>query len=128
MRTILFLAVLLVLVFFPAMAQDAVKVDPKRYKVELENNQARILRIHYGPREKSVMHEHPGSVAVFLTDGDVKFTAPDGKTTESHVKAGQVIWENAGKHLPDNTGGKPFELVLVELKARNAPPKAATAK
>jgi hypothetical protein len=36
----------------------------------------RVLRIHYGPHEKSVMHEHPNSVAVFLTDGQVKWKTP----------------------------------------------------
>nr|NIR51506.1 hypothetical protein [candidate division KSB1 bacterium]NIS26908.1 hypothetical protein [candidate division KSB1 bacterium]NIT73741.1 hypothetical protein [candidate division KSB1 bacterium]NIU27639.1 hypothetical protein [candidate division KSB1 bacterium]NIU94275.1 hypothetical protein [candidate division KSB1 bacterium] len=40
-------------------AQDATKVDPKHYKVEFENDQVRVLRISYGPGEKSVMHEHP---------------------------------------------------------------------
>ena len=124
----LLLAALLVLVSFTAMAQDAVKVDPKHYKVEQENNQVRVLRIHYGPHEKSVMHEHPASVAVFLTDGDSKFTTPDGKTTEAHVKSGQIMWEDAGKHLPENTGGKPFDLILVELKAKRAAAKPATTK
>ena len=52
----------------PAMAQDPVKVDSKHYKVEFENDQVRVLRISYGPHEKSVMHEHPASVAIFLTD------------------------------------------------------------
>ena len=110
------LAVLLVFVSLTAMAQDPVKVDSKHYKVEQENSQVRVLRIHYGPGEKSVMHEHPASVAVFLTDGDSKFTLPDGKTIESHFKAGEVQWEAAGKHLPENTGDKPFDLILVELK------------
>jgi len=114
----LLLAILLVFVSFTAMAQDAVKVDPKHYKVEQENNRVRVLRIHYGPHEKSVMHEHPASVAVFRTDGDSKFTMPDGKTRESHIKAGQVVWEDAGKHLPENTGDKAFDLILVELKGR----------
>jgi quercetin dioxygenase-like cupin family protein len=103
-----------------ARAQDAVKVDPKHYKVELENDQVRVLRIQYGPGEKSVMHSHPASVATFLTDGTVKFTMPDGKTQEASVKAGQVIWEPAGPHLPENIGGKPFELILVELKGKPA--------
>ena len=124
----LFLAVLLVFVSFTAMAQDPVKVDSKHYKVEQENSQVRILRIHYGPHEKSVMHEHPASVAVFLTDGDSKFTLPDGKTIESHFKSGQIMWEAAGKHLPENTGDKAFDLVLVELKGRHAPAKSATTK
>jgi quercetin dioxygenase-like cupin family protein len=109
----------------PAMAQDAAKVDAKHYKVEFENAQVRVLRITYGPHEKSVMHGHPASVAVFLTDGSVKFTMPDGKTVTGDVKAGMVQWEAGVKHLPENTGDKPFELILVELKGK---PVAAKAK
>ena len=47
---------------------DPVKVDSKHYTVELENEKVRVLRIKYGPREKSAMHGHPASVAVFLND------------------------------------------------------------
>ena len=112
----LLLATLLVLVSSAAMAQDAVKADPKHYNVEMENDHVRVLRIHYGAHEKSVMHEHPASVAIFLSDGDVKFTLPDGKTNDAHFKAGQTMWEDPGKHLPENTGDKPFDLILVELK------------
>jgi quercetin dioxygenase-like cupin family protein len=108
----------------PAMAQDAVKVDAKHYKVEFENAQVRVLRITYGAHEKSVMHGHPASVAVFLTDGSVKFTMPDGKTVTGDVKAGMVQWEAGVKHLPENTGDKPFELILVELKGKPAAAKA----
>lgn len=124
----LLLAFLLVFVSIAAMAQDPVKVDSKHYKLEQENSQVRVLRIHYGAHEKSVMHYHPASVAVFLTDGDSKFTLPDGKTMESHFKAGQVQWEPAGKHLPENTGDKPFDLIVVELKGHPAAAKPVTAK
>ena len=103
----------------PAMAQDPVKVDAKHYKVEFENAQVRVLRITYGPHEKSVMHGHPTSVAVFLTDATTKFTLPDGKTVSSDFKAGMVQWEAGGKHLPENVGDKPFELILVELKGKH---------
>jgi quercetin dioxygenase-like cupin family protein len=126
-----FLDVLCAIVFVvvaanPALAQDAVKVDPQHYKVESENAQVRVLRITYGPHEKSVMHGHPASVAVFLTDGQAKFTLPNGKTEERSWKAGQTMWLPAGKHLPENVGDKPFELILVELKAK--PTKAAAPK
>ena len=114
-------AALLTMYAAPALAQDPVKVDSKHYKVELENEQVRVLRISYGPGEKSVMHEHPASLAVFLTDGHVKFTQPDGKTQESSPKAGTTICSAAGKHLPENVGDKPFELILVELKGKSAP-------
>ena len=71
---------------------DPVAVDPKHYKVELENEQVRVLRISYGPHEKSVMHGHPAGVLVCLADFHVKFTSPDGKTEERRGKAGEVIW------------------------------------
>lgn len=100
-----------------AFAQDAAKADPKHYKVEFENDQVRILRISYGPGEKSVMHGHPNAVAVALTDVNGKFTLPDGKTQPVTQKAGTAFWTPAGKHLPENVGSKPFELILVELKA-----------
>lgn len=106
-----------------ARVQDPAKVDPKHYKVEFENDHVRVLRISYGPHEKSVMHDHQDSVAVFLTDHHVKFTFPDGKTEERHAKAKQVILHPAGKHLPENLSEKPFELILVELKTNPAKTK-----
>jgi len=105
------------------MAQDPVKVDPKHYKVEFENDRVRVLRITYGPHEKSVMHSHPSGVAVFLTDSHGKFTYPDGKSVERDSKAGQVRWATGETHLPENLSDKPEELILVELKV-----KPATAK
>jgi quercetin dioxygenase-like cupin family protein len=123
-RALLVLPVLFLVAFVtPALAQDPVTVDSKHYKVEFENDQVRVLRITYGPHEKSVMHAHPANVAVFLTDGQGRFTLPDGKTQEVPFKAGTTQWDGGGKHLPENTGDKPFELVLVELKS-----KPATAK
>jgi len=64
-------------------AQDAAKVDAKHYTVLSENAEVRILKVHYGPHEKSVMHHHPAGVAVFLTDSKARFTFPDGKPRTS---------------------------------------------
>jgi hypothetical protein len=41
-----------------------VKVDPKHYKVEFENERVRVLRIKYGAGEKSVMHSEPVAHAI----------------------------------------------------------------
>jgi len=102
-----------------AAAQDAAKVDSDHYKVEFENDEVRILRIHYDPGEKSVMHEHPDGVVVFLTeDGKTKFTLPDGTTQETTSSAGVAVWSPAGKHLPENSGDKPVEAILIELKCK----------
>ena len=101
-------------------AQDAVAVDSKHYSVEFENDQVRVLRVVYGPGEKSTMHEHPESVAVYLTDGHIRITLPDGRTGEPRVKAGQAMWHRAGQHAIENLGSTPFELVLTELKQPSA--------
>ena len=97
-------------------AQDPVKVDPTHYKVEFENKQVRVLRISYGPHEKSVMHEHPATVAVFLREGRARFAFPDGKSEECSWTAGQSLFISAETHLPENLTDKSLELVLVELK------------
>lgn len=101
-----------------ACAQDPVKVDPKHYKVVTENAQVRVLRIHYGPHEKSVMHSHPDAVVTYLSDGKTKMTDAQGKSTENAGKSGESQFTPAGTHLPENLGDKPFDAVLVELKAK----------
>lgn len=99
-----------------ALAQDAVKVDPKHYTVLIDNAQVRVLRIHYGPHETSVRHFHPNSVVTYLTDGRIKMLLSNGKTSTLTGKAGQAEWTPAGIHTPTNLGDKPFEAILVELK------------
>jgi hypothetical protein len=100
-----------------AGSPDAVKVDPKHYKVELENDRVRVVRISYGPREKSVMHGHRAGIGVFLTDSHFKFTYPDGKTEEINGQKGRFLWfDKAWAHLPENLSDAPFEAVYIELK------------
>ena len=101
-----------------SFAQDAAKVDPKHYKVEFENDEVRVLRITYGPGEKSVMHSHPNGVAIFLTDGQGKFTLPDGKTQDQEFSAGTVIWSPESQHQPENTGKESFEIIQIEMKTK----------
>jgi quercetin dioxygenase-like cupin family protein len=118
MRAILLTTALSVTTAMSASAQDAAKVDTKHYKVEFENEQVRVLRVSYGPGEKSVMHAHPANVAVFLTDGQAKFTMPHGKSQDAPIKAGTTRWGDGEKHQPENVGDKSFELILVELKGK----------
>lgn len=122
MRRIIFSILFVLAVAVPAIqAQDPVKVDSEHYKVEFENSHVRVLRIKYGPHEKSVMHWHPNAVAIFVTDVTGKFTFPNGKTEDNSAKAGEARWTPAGRHLPENTGDQPFEVILVEMKTRRKP-------
>lgn len=101
----------------PALARDAVTLDPVHYKIEHETDRLRILRISYGPKEKSPVHQHLPGVAVMLSDGDFKFTYPDGRTEDFHKRAGEFIasdepWER----LPENLANRRFEALVIELK------------
>jgi len=122
MRNLLLLALFsLTLAVPPVLAQDATKVDSQHYTVEFENSQVRVLRVKYGPHEKSVMHRHPNTVAIFVTDATGKFTFPNGSTQDINSKAGEVRWAPATVHLPENTSDQPFEVIVVELKSKPKP-------
>ena len=99
-------------------AQDPAEVDAKHYKIEFENDYVRVLRITYGPGEKSIMHEHPNAVVVMLTDTNTEMTLPDGNKVEDLAKMGDAQWTPAGMHIPKNIGNEKMEAVLVELKSK----------
>ncbi|MBI4484249.1 MAG: cytoplasmic protein [Acidobacteria bacterium] len=120
MNRVLSLMVLLCLPVSTAIGQDPVKVAPKQCKVDFENDQVRVLRWNLGPHEKTPMHEHPATVTVFLTEGQARFTSPDGKTREADTKAGQVVWSAAEKHASENLSAKPAEVIQIELKTKPA--------
>lgn len=131
MRRFLAVIVLLCAVMLlagPSFAQDAVKADPKHYKVEFENDQVRVLRITYGPHEKSVMHSHPEGMVIFLTDAKGKFTLPDGTTQENSWKAGDFSWVPASSHKPENLGHKAFSLIQIEMKSKDKGESAPSKK
>ena len=98
------------------IGEDAVKADPQHYTVEFENDRVRVIRIKYGPGEKSVMHTHGPNVAISLTNNTVRMTLPDGTSSEVTGEAGTTEWRDAEEHLPENLSDEPLEVVLVELK------------
>ena len=118
-KSVFFVGILCLALGWALFAQDPTKVDSKHYTVVSNDNAyARIVKAHYEPHEKSVMHAHPDLVAVFLTDGKVKFTYPDGKSEERTVKAGDALFTPATVHLPENIGDKAFDVILVEFKGK----------
>ncbi|MDH3512088.1 MAG: hypothetical protein OER85_14650, partial [Gammaproteobacteria bacterium] len=106
-------------------AIDPTVADPNHYTVELENDAVRILRIKYGAGEESVMHQHPDSVAVFLTDADGVMTIADGSAIDFSIPAGSATFNPAGEHQPKNVSDSAWEVIEVELKSRNSVQGAA---
>jgi len=99
-----------------AGAQDPVAVSPKNFKLELENQWVRTLRLKEGARDKMPMHELSDSVIVYLTDAHEKFTGADGRVQETNHKAGEVSYTDAVRQTRENLSDAPLECVVVELK------------
>jgi quercetin dioxygenase-like cupin family protein len=101
----------------PFTGIDPVIADAKHYRVQFETDRVRVLRVNYGPHEKSVLHGHPPGIAVYLTDAHLRFTYRDGRAEEGHVKAGAAVPTALEEHIPENLGDMPVEIILIELKA-----------
>jgi uncharacterized RmlC-like cupin family protein len=96
---------------------DPVKIDPKHYTVEFENDQVRVIRAHLGPHESTPMHEHTlNRVIVFLSDSNVRVTGADGKVAMTERKAGEASWSAPATHREENLNDAPFEVVAIEIK------------
>jgi quercetin dioxygenase-like cupin family protein len=108
------------LVTAPAFAQsqdlDSPSADPAHHKVELENGEVRVVRYVIEPHGKTALHGHPSLVNVLLTDADARATAPDGKASEIHGKAGSVAWRGPTVHVVENVADRRLEGLLVEPK------------
>ena len=117
---------------YPASEQEATVAAPKNYKVELENDLVRVVRVTYGPHEKSPLHEHQGNAVVIVVlkgGGRMHQVNADGSTTEGKTEqAGAVRFVPARspfKHASENVTDYPLETIRVELKT---PPCAAKAQ
>ncbi len=97
---------------------DAVTADPSHYRVSFENELVRVLRVKYGPGERSVMHKHYAGCVVFLTDQTFDFTLPDGTTEPASVSAGALGCGDGNVHLPENITADTAEFIMFELKNR----------
>jgi quercetin dioxygenase-like cupin family protein len=121
MSSNLFLAGLVVCLGAIAVhAQDPVKVEPKHYALNFENEKVQVVSVIYGPHEKSSLHEHPGGVVVSITEGHLRFTDENGKTREVFAKPGEARWYPPFKHKVENLGDSTYRAVYIGIRNRAA--------
>ncbi len=76
---------------------DPLKVAPGAYKVELENDQVRVLRVKVGASRKIDLHEHALSrIIVPLTEVDLRVTSADGTQSLTESQAGRCDLRPSG--------------------------------
>ncbi len=96
---------------------DPVKVAPKQYRVEMENEQVRVVRARLSGNEAVPLHEHRlPRVVVFLTDYRLQVTSEDGKVMDVAGKAGDIAMPGPARHSERNLSTSSFEVIAVELK------------
>jgi quercetin dioxygenase-like cupin family protein len=83
---------------------DPLKLDPKHYKLEFENDQVRVLRVRFGPNEKGVLHEHTmNHVVVYLND-------------QRKGKAGEFRLDPPETHTEENPLDHAVERIAIDIK------------
>lgn len=97
------------------MAMPGVKIQ-----TTFENDKVKIVHYHFDAHATIPMHNAPDLVAVWLTDGHLKLTAPDGTSKKMSVKKGQAEYEPAESHAGENLSDSPLDFISVQLKRTTA--------
>jgi beta-alanine degradation protein BauB len=106
-------------------AQDAAKVNPRSYRVILENESVRVLEYRSLPGLGVCgqgKHSHPAHLTIGMSDGKVKVTTEDNKLITAEQKSGMVFWAPAETHTVENISGRPMRAYMVELKDKDYKP------
>jgi hypothetical protein len=99
-------------------AQDAVKVQPRSYKVVFENSELRVLEYASLPGMGVCgmgVHSHPRHLSILQSPARVRVTA-HGKTFIAKNKAGDVVYEPAVTHEAENISGHGVRALMIEFK------------
>ena len=103
--------------------QDATVAAPLHYHLEYENELVRIVRVTYGPHEKSPMHAHKGNAVVIVVlkgGAQISSITEDGARTPGRTEqTGAVRFvpsRPAFVHSSENVTNLSLETIRVELK------------
>ena len=107
-----------------AWAQDPLKILPDSYRLELENEWVRVVRVRYEPHAKLPAHDHPAlpTAYVYLNDsGPILFkhigltygVIGRPATVAGAIRLGRAVQE---VHEVENPGDTASEFLRVEFK------------
>jgi len=100
-------------------AQDPLQVESTHYRLGFENAAVQVVYIHYGPHERSALHQHPAGVVVNLTDGHLRFTDQDGTVQEVSAIHGEARWFPPFRHRVENLSATPYDGVYIAVKGKS---------
>jgi quercetin dioxygenase-like cupin family protein len=105
-------------------ALDAMVAAPDHHEILLENDRVRVLDTRLAPGERTPVHTHASSAALYVmswsdflrrdADGDI---IVDSRTWERQPVVGEALWlPPLPPHSVENVGTAELRLIAVELK------------
>src|SRR6478672_7668536 len=88
-------------------------------RVAFENEKMKVTDYKSAPGKDICgigKHSHPAHLTICVTDASATVTTPDGKVQNVKLKAGTTFWSGPGTHIAINSGNKPAQVYLVEMK------------
>jgi hypothetical protein len=101
--------------------KDALEADPKHYKLELENDRMRVLRLTLKADEVASVHDDRDALIVCIAAGSdkachLRLTRPGGRGQDIHMQAGESRWIYADTRSEKNIGPQLLEMLVIEPK------------
>ncbi|SHE60303.1 hypothetical protein SAMN04487965_0253 [Microbulbifer donghaiensis] len=96
--------------------QAAHIASPDQYELLLENDRVLVLKMVLNPGEADIVHSHRNETVYFEKGGKITISESDGKSFESDIPDGHVMWHQAWSHQVTNTGDTKVIAIIVEEK------------
>jgi hypothetical protein len=114
-------AFLLAVVLTPAATLTSQQANQVVRTPQFENDDVNVWKTVVMPNAPLTMHTHDHPrVIVALTGGTMKLVYENGPTETHQWETGKAYWlsgeEGRKRHADGNTGDKPIEVMVVELK------------
>jgi beta-alanine degradation protein BauB len=94
----------------------AVKTDPDKYRLVLENDRVRVYDYTDKPGDNTKLHHHDAFVLHALSPFKRRLTFDDGTSVVKEFKGGETFWSDAQNHIGENIGDTDTHVLIVELK------------
>jgi beta-alanine degradation protein BauB len=98
---------------------DPLKIDPKHYRLDYENEHVRAIRLTLKADEAVPMHDDVDALAVCIQECHLRFTWPNGHIQDVHMESGETRWLYGDTHSTRNLNTNPMEMLFIEVKSAN---------
>jgi hypothetical protein len=127
MKTLTFSIALVGCVILLACSQTLTPQESKTFQggaqrtLQFENEEVAVWKSVVPPNAPLVLHTHQHPrVIVALAGGTMKVVHEDGSSEDHPWEIGKAYWlplsEGLKRHADQNTGSKPIEVMVIELK------------